>query len=365
MIIFWGFITAILSFGLSYVIKNWASKRKIALTDPRDRDLHQKPTPRLGGVAIVGSFLVVCAVLVGIYGDKGLLDFGFPYKTLGVTIDKRLLGIILASVFIALVMLVDDLKGVRPFYKLLAQIGAALILILTGVGLIYLNNPFGLTIYLDNVKFPVQFAGEIFNFVLWADLFFILWVVLLTNATNFIDGLDGLASTLALIAFLTLGILSYQNGQISTALLCAVICGATIGFLPFNLPPAKMFLGDVGSMFLGLMLATVSVISGGKLAALMMVFALVIMDAIYVIVKRILRGKNPLTTPDKTHLHHRFLRAGLSARAILLINALISLAFGLFALLFFGQMKIILIVVLAFLTLGMFITTDLFIKSKS
>jgi len=364
MIVFWGFLAAILSFVFSWWIKGWATKRKIALVDPRDRDLHKKPTPRLGGVAIVGAFLLVCLILVGIYGDQKLMDFGFPYKTLGVAIDKRLLGIILATVFISLIMLIDDLKSLKPFYKLLAQIGSAIILILTGVGLTYLNNPFGLTIHLDNIKIPIQLSGEVFNFVVWADLFLILWVVLLTNATNFIDGLDGLAPTLGLIAFIILGILSVQIGQSSTALLCAIIAGSIIGFLPFNFPPAKMFLGDTGSMFLGLMLATVSVISGGKLATLLMVFALVILDAIYVVVKRILKGKNPLITPDQTHLHHRFLHLGFTPRATLFIITIASTIFGLTALLTYGQTKIYLLGLLGFLVLYSFFYLDFKIKKR-
>lgn len=359
MIILWGFLAAILSFVFSSCLKNWATKRKIALVAPRERDLHIKSTPRLGGVAIVGAFLLVCAILVAIYGDRGMMDFGFPFKTLGVAIDKRLLGIILATVFISLVMLIDDLRGLKPFYKLLAQIGSALILILTGVGLTYLNNPFGLTIFLDNAKIPVQLAGEIFNFVIWADLFLILWVVLLTNATNFIDGLDGLAPTLSLIAFIILGILSAQIGQTSTALLCAVISGSIIGFLPFNLPPAKMFLGDTGSMFLGLMLATVSVISGGKLATLLLVFALVILDAIYVVIKRIVKGQNPLTTPDQSHLHHRFLRLGFSPQKTLLIIVTLSALFGLTALFSFGQLKIYLLAIFGLFALFGFYYLDL------
>ena len=355
----WGLISAVLSFILSLYIKNWTTKRKIALTAPRDRDLHTKPTTRLGGVAIVGSFLIICALLVGIYGDKDLVDFGFPFKTLGITIDKRLLGIILASVFISLVMLLDDLRGVKPFYKLMAQIGAAVILILTGVGLTYFNNPFGNTIYLDGWKIPVQIGANVFNLVVWADIILILWVGVLTNATNFIDGLDGLAATLSLIAFITLGVISFNAGQTSTALLCAVIIGAIIGFLPFNLPPAKMFLGDVGSMFLGLMLATVSVISGGKLAALLMVFALVILNALYVVVKRVLHGKNPFTTPDQSHLHHRFLRLGFSPQKTLLIITLLSALFGLTALLSYGQLKIYLLIIFAVLALLGFYYLDL------
>jgi UDP-GlcNAc:undecaprenyl-phosphate GlcNAc-1-phosphate transferase len=364
MVIFWGALATIISFLLTWLIKNWALKNKVGLAGPRERDLHTKPTPRLGGLAIVGAFLLVGIILVALYADTGPVDFGFPYKTLGVAIDKRFLGILLATVFISIVMLVDDIKGVKPSYKLLSQIIAAFILILTGVGLVYFNNPFGNTIYLDSVKLPVQIGSDVFNLVIWADIILILWVVLLTNATNFIDGLDGLATTLGLIAFVILGILSYTVGQTATAVLSAITAGALIGFLPFNLPPAKMFLGDVGSMFIGLMLAVVSVISGGKLAALLMVFALVILNAIYVIARRIIKRQNPFTTPDQSHLHHRLLRLGLSPQATLFVLVVCSTVFGLIALLSYGQIKFYLLCLLSIIAFCGFFYLDYKIKKE-
>ncbi len=364
MIIFWGALATVFSFFLTWLVRNWALKNKIGLSPSRKRDIHSKPTPRLGGLAIVGTFLLVGIILIGLYADKGPVDFGFPYKALGITIDKRFLGILLATVFISVVMLIDDIKGVKPSYKLLSQIGAALILILTGVGLVYFNNPFGNTIYLDSIKLPIQIGSNVFNLVVWADIILILWVVLLTNATNFIDGLDGLAATLGLIAFVILGVLSYTVGQTATAVLSSVVAGALVGFLPFNLPPAKMFLGDVGSMFIGLMLAITSVISGGKLAALLMVFSLVILNAIYVVIKRIVKGQNPFTTPDQSHLHHRLLRLGLSPRGALFILVACSTVFGLIALLSYGQIKVYLLCLLSVIAFGGFFYLDYKIKRK-
>jgi len=361
LLLLWGGIAAILSFGLSLFLGKWARKRNLAMAPPRKRDLHQKPIPRLGGLAIVKAFLAVLIILIIIFKDTGPVAFGFPYKVLGVSVDKRLLGIILATILLSAVMLRDDLKGVRPFWKLLTQIGAALILIAAGVGITYLNNPFGLTINLDTIKIPVQIGGSVYHLVLWADLLLVLWVVLLTNATNFIDGLDGLAASISMVAGVILILLSLKVGQTATALLSGILTGAIIGFLPFNLPPAKMFLGDTGSMFLGLMLAVLTVISGGKFATVLLVFGLVIIDAIYVVVKRIIAGKNPFTTPDKSHLHHRFLAAGLSPVATLIIIVLVSLAFGLAGLLLYGKIKIIMIGVLAIGSLAMFIALD---KSK-
>lgn len=360
MILGFALLAAILSFSLAICLRQYSLKNKIGLQSPREnRDIHKTATSRLGGIAIILSFLIIMIALVAIYRDKGLADFGFPFKILGISIDKRLLGIILATIFLSLVMLRDDIKGVAPYWKLLSQIGAALLLILTGVGITYLNNPFGLTILLDSVKIPIQLGANIFHFIFWTDLFLIFWVVLLTNATNFIDGLDGLASSLSAVAAIILVFLSLKQGQEATALMAAVFAGAIIGILPLNLPRAKIFLGDTGSMFLGLMLAVLTVISGGKLATVLLVFGLVIIDALYVVTKRLIRGKNPLTTPDQSHLHHRFLRAGFTPAMSLISITLLSLSFGLAGLLSGSKLKIILIVALILFSIFMFVLLDL------
>lgn len=386
MIFAWSIASALLSFFLAVFVRNFSLKHKIGLHPPRDRDVHKNPTSRLGGAAIVLSFLIVM-ILIACFAGRSASDFGFPFAIFEISIDKRLLGILIAASFLSLVMLRDDLKGVAAYWKLLAQIGAALILILAGVGITYLNNPFGLVIALDSVKIPIQIGANIFHFVLWADLLLIVWVVLLTNATNFIDGLDGLAGSLASVAAIILVFLSLKEGQHATALLAAVFAGVIIGFLPLNLPlyaprslavplpkpwrrvggggAAKIFLGDTGSMFLGLMLAILTVISGGKLATVLLVFGLVIIDALYVILKRLIRGKNPLTTPDQSHLHHRFLRAGFTPVMSLISITLLSLAFGLAGLLTAGKTKIILIVILALFSIILFVSLDLAGKKQN
>jgi len=353
----WPIIAVALSFLLSFGIRSLSLKKKIALTEPRSRDLHSEPTPRLGGLAVVLSFLITI-LLLAFLAPKNLSDFGFPFAIFGISIDKRLLGIILAIVFLSVIMLKDDLKGVKAYWKLVAQIVAASILVAAGVGITYLNNPFGLVINLDTVKFSIKIGADVYHFVLWADLFLILWVVLLTNATNFIDGLDGLASSLSFIAGLIIVFLSLIWHQNTTALLSLIFIGSILGFLVFNLPKALMFLGDTGSNFLGLMLAVLTVISGGKLATVLLVFGLVIIDALYVVVKRIIRGKNPFTTADQTHLHHRFLKAGFSPIATLITILLISLAFGAVGLFLSGKVKILMIAVLALLSIVLFVLLD-------
>lgn len=351
-------VSTLVSIAITYSVLKLSQKYSLALQSPRERDLHTKPISRLGGLAVVISFLISLVVVFGLF--KGVsADFGFPFAIFGLSIDKRLLGIILATIFLSAFMLIDDVKGLPAYTKLVIQILSALILIASGIGIAYLNNPFGLAIRLDSIAWPIHLGADIYHFVFFADMFFIVWFLLFTNATNFIDGLDGLASSLVFVGAVILGMMSFQVGQISTAILASILAGSILGFLFFNLPPAKIFLGDTGSMFLGMMLAVLSVITGGKLATIFAVFALVIIDAIYVIAKRLIRGKNPLTTADQTHLHHRFLKAGFSKQSTLSIVIVLSFAFGLSALYLESKTKLIVLALLTALTVVLFIFLDL------
>lgn len=361
MIFLWLVIAAIASSIGSFAFFRWSQKTGLGQQKPRLRDAHKKPTARIGGFGIVGTFLILMVAVIILFGDRSWGDFGFPYKIISVAADKRLLGILLATIVLSIIMVYDDLKGASAVSKLFFQLVSAVILIFSGIGLVYLNNPFGNTIYLDAVKIPLQIGASTYHLVAWADLFFVLWVLMLTNATNFIDGLDGLAATLSLISISIIGILSYSMGQMSTALMCTILSGAIIGFLPLNLPiggHARMFLGDTGAMFLGLMLAILTVISGGKLATVLLVFGLAILDALYVIAKRLIRGKNPLTTADQSHLHHRFIRAGFSKLSTLGIITGFSLLFGLSGLMFTGRIKIYLLIALVAGAFIMFYSLD-------
>jgi len=342
---------------LTPVLVRFAKKRNL-ISAPRSRDIHQKKTPRLGGIAIVISFLVVM-ILLAVFASRKTTDFGFPFAVYFISIDKRLLGIILATLILSAVMIYDDLRGVPAYLKFLAQILVGLTLIAAGIGITYLNNPFGLAIELDKVKYPLQIGGDVYHLVLWADLLFLAWTGLLMNATNFIDGLDGLAATLSLLGALILVGISHKVSQPATGLMAGVLAGSIAGFLPYNMPPAKVFLGDTGSMFLGMMLAVLTVISGGKLATLLLVFGLVILDSLYVVAKRIIRRQNPFTTADQTHLHHRFLQAGFSHTSTLILIVAFSLMFGAAGLLLEGKIKLIMVAVLAVVSIFGFVLLDL------
>lgn len=314
-------LTYILAFVSSIVLSliltpwflNLAKKYNWAMVKPRKRDIHQKPTPRLGGLVL----FIVFWLVVG-----GYLLFS-PQRLVFVedkifNIDKNLLGVFLGSLILLVVGTIDDFKGVKPWSKLFWQILASCLVVIFGVKIWWFSNPLGgLNLVLGN----------------WTYLIVPLWIIMIINVINWLDGLDGLASGISFITLIVLAILSatpYVN-QPATALICVILAGLSLGFLPFNFNPAKIFLGDSGSMFLGFMIAIAAIISGGKIATVALVLGIPILDAFWVIFRRIISGKSPASA-DKFHLHHRFLSIGLSQRQTVLLLYLISAIFGIIAL---------------------------------
>lgn len=324
------FITAflaaiVLSFTLSLVFKRLALKYHL-LPKIRIRDAHQKPLPRIGGLAIFLSFLIVSVVWFLFITP----DIHFTKASVA-GIDHQLLGIWLATFLITGLMFLDDLRGLSAPVKLLVQIMAALIIIASGVGIDTLANPFGQPFNLNSIYIPIfKYQGITYHFSLLSDLLTLIWLVGMMNVINFIDGIDGLAAGISGIAAGVIFLLSMTVfvNQPATALLAIILAGAAFGFLPLNFYPAKIFMGDLGSMFLGLMLGVLPLISGGKLATAFLVLGFPIVDGLVVTFSRLLRGLNPLTTPDKTHLHHRFISAGFSVRQAVIAMYLIAILFG-------------------------------------
>lgn len=306
-------LSLILSLALTPLARFLAQKYQLAIPQPRPRDVHGKPIPRLGGIALFISFwLIVIAYWLLAPGKLHFVD----EKILG--IDKNLLGVFLGSLILIIVGVVDDLKGVKPWPKLFWQTAAAYLVVAFGIKIWWLSNPLGgASIILDN----------------WTYLLVPLWIVIIINVINWLDGLDGLADGISLIALIVLGFLSIAPNvsQPATALLCVILAGAALGFLFFNFNPAKIFLGDSGAMFLGFMIAVAAIISGAKLATAALVLGIPILDALWVVGRRIISGKSPMVA-DKLHLHHRFLEIGLSQRQTVLILYAIAAGFGVVAL---------------------------------
>jgi UDP-GlcNAc:undecaprenyl-phosphate GlcNAc-1-phosphate transferase len=284
-----------------------------AVSKPGGRHIHQAVTPKLGGLAIAMSVLLV---VIGV-----LLTQPNQLQFVGTTvfgIDRNLFGVLLGAIILVITGVIDDRYDLNPWLKLLLQAVAAGCVVAFGVNIHWLSNPFG---------------GS--NIVLGAATYLLVpaWLLLMINTMNWFDGLDGLTSGLSVIASIAMIFLALDPivNQPATALLAAIVAGATLGFLPYNWHPAKIFLGDTGSMFLGYMLGVFAIISGAKLATAALVLGIPILDAFWVIGRRLLTGQSPMKA-DKRHLHHRFLNAGFSQRATVLILYAISILFGMIAL---------------------------------
>ncbi len=239
---------------------------------------------------------------------------------------QKLLGFIIGIIIIGVVCFIDDSKGgVHPLVKLTAQIIAAVVMLISGVKIEGLQIPF-------------------INDAPWEDAFYTIltigWIVGITNAINLIDGLDGLSTGVTIIASISLLIIFSLNGApLLAIILITALAGALIGFLPYNFNPAKTFIGDVGSDFLGFSLAVISILGVAKtytaivIVAPLIVLALPVFDTLFAIVRRIVKGKSlkAVIMPDRGHLHHKILDKGYTQKQAVLILYGISATFGMFA----------------------------------
>lgn len=310
-------IPFILSLALSLlftpIVRKIALKNNWAIIKPRSRDIHKKPITRLGGIAIFSSFWLIVVGYWLLVPER--LHFINEYIF---GMDRNLIGVFLASIIWIIVGIIDDIRGIKPWKKFLAQGICGLIIVAFGINIWWISNPSG----------GLNFIIGNWNWILVP-----IWIGLMMNVVNWIDGVDGLASGISVIALIILFILSIAPNvnQPATALLCAILGGSVLGFLFFNWHPAKIFLGDTGSMFLGLMLGVISIISGAKLATAALVLGIPILDAVWVIIQRLFNRK-AIWSADKIHLHHRFLATGLSIKQTIIIFYTISAGFGIIAL---------------------------------
>lgn len=238
----------------------------------------------------------------------------------------KLLGFLAGIAVLGITCFIDDSKGIPSMVKLVAQIVAAIIVIMCGIRIENFTLPFT-----DNKIF----MNEIFSFILTLG-----WIVGITNAINLIDGLDGLSSGVCLISCLSLLIIFSLNGSpIIAIVLITALAGAIVGFLPFNFSPAKTFIGDTGSNFMGFSLSIISILGVAKtytaivLIAPIIVLALPIFDTLFAIVRRIIKGKSikAVLKPDKGHLHHRLMQKGYTQKQAVLIMYGITAILGMFA----------------------------------
>jgi UDP-GlcNAc:undecaprenyl-phosphate GlcNAc-1-phosphate transferase len=252
--------------------------------------------------------------------------------------------LIVAGALMVLVHAYDDVVGLKPWPKLIAQTLAVIIILapwgtaFNGILIFTFNNPFGVNIaqaglpwYREPTFFLFTHDTTISLIAIPAVLFTWFWIVGMMNTVNWIDGLDGLATGVVGITALFITLISFILQQYSIAILSAIFTGAVLGFLPHNWNPAKIFMGDTGSMFLGLGLAVLSIMGGAKIALALIVLGVPILDVAVVVINRVRRGQSP-THFDKTHLHHRLMATGLNVKQICYLFYGLALIFGLLAL---------------------------------
>lgn len=275
-----------------------------AIDVPKDnRRMHKKPIPRLGGLAIFIAFVLATLIFVDI--------------------DKQLRGILLGSVMIVVVGVLDDSMTLKALPKFIVQILAAVVAVLHGCRIEFLSNPnvFSLASYVNLGWLSAPLT--------------VIWIVAITNAVNFIDGLDGLAVGVSAISTATLLVIALLVAESNVALIMAALLGACLGFIPYNLNPAKIFMGDTGATFLGYILACLSIQGLFKLYAVIsfavpfLILGVPIFDICFAILRRLLRGQNPMEA-DRGHIHHRIIDMGFnqkqSVALIYILTALLGMS---------------------------------------
>ncbi|SEO24344.1 UDP-GlcNAc:undecaprenyl-phosphate GlcNAc-1-phosphate transferase [Amphibacillus marinus] len=285
-----GVICFFLTMALTPYVKKLAFK--IGATDqPNKRKVHQRIMPRLGGLAIFISFMTAFLII------NPNSAYFWP--------------ILIGAVIVTAMGMVDDVYELAARYKFLVQTVAALIVVLNGVEITYINLPFANTLHFGYWSIPIT----------------VIWIVGITNAINLIDGLDGLAAGVSTIALITIAGLALSLGDVFVALVSILLIGSTMGFLVFNFHPAKIFMGDTGALFLGYMIGVLSVLGfkNATLFSLLVPIAILgvpILDTLFAIVRRVVH-KKPLYSPDKMHLHHCLLNLGFGHRqTVILIYAM-------------------------------------------
>jgi len=315
-------VAGVISFASSPLVRMFAIKFKLMDVPEDDRRMHTVPTPRLGGLAVFLGFLFSVLLLV--------------------PITYELRGILIGAVVIVIMAAIDDAVKLHYIPRFITQIFAACIPVFFGVRIEAFSN------------FHFSSAEPYFDLGFLSIPATIIWIVLLTNAVNWIDGLDGLSTGVSTISAFSIFLVSLLLPEPLPliALVMAAVCGACVGFLPYNKFPAKMFIGDSGAMFLGYILATMSILGLFKFYAVVsfavpfLILGLPIFESVTSILRRVLRGKNPMKG-DRGHIHHRLIDMGLSQKQAVAILYVASAILGLAAVVLAtsGELRAILLIV--------------------
>ncbi len=345
------FIIFLLSFALATILNPLVCKLALRLKivdvfGKQERKIHKKTTPLLGGLVIFFTFFIILFIV--------RQTTWWPVDKV---LDKHLIGLFLAGSLLMIGGFLDDKYNLKPVQAIICPILACLVVIISGIGIEYINNPFGPGyLHFDNIKIElIRIKGMPYYFTPWADLITFLWLMILMYSTKFLDGLDGLVSGTTVIGALVLAGLCFftQFYQPDVGLMALILAGAALGFLFFNFHPAKIFLGEGGSLFAGFILGSLAIISGGKVATTFLILGLAIIDLISVIIQRIFIAHVSPFKGDKKHFHFRLLEMGFSHRLAVIFYWSIALIFGLTALFLQTKGKIVALIVLIVIGTGL------------
>lgn len=324
----------IVSFLVTGVILRYSLGKQL-LDIPNDRSSHRVPKPRLGGVAIVLGFYIACATML-------IVQFNpFPGS-------RAAVGTLAGGGIIAGVGLVDDLRGLGAWVKLIAQVSAAAIVVASGVVLRDLHVPLVGSVGLGALGAPLT----------------IMWIVGCINLYNFIDGIDGLAAGVGMIAAIFSVLVGVMATATVTGPLYAILAGSSLGFLRYNFPPARIFMGDTGSTFIGFMFATLAVIGAGAGVPVFVTVLLlggVLGDAVLTLARRVIRRER-LLAPHHTHYYQRLTSLGLSHKQVALLEYLIAVLLGASALFYFHG-DLVFVSVFSLVWIGLFLWAIMKIRS--
>lgn len=292
------------------IVKSLAQKWG-AVDVPKDgRRMHDHPIPRMGGLAIFLGFLLSVILFIPFVQTDGL--------------GMQLQGMLLGAVIIVVLGILDDIYALPALPKLIVQIVAAVIAVCSGN-------------VIDTISNPNIFSNDLYWELGWLSIpVTVIWIVAVTNAVNLIDGLDGLACGVSTISSMTVLVIALTVAEPTVAVLMACLAGGCIGFLPYNTNPAKIFMGDTGSTFLGYVLAVVSIQGLFKYYTLIsfvvpfLMLGLPIFDTCFAFIRRIAHGQSPMHA-DRSHIHHRLIDMGLNQKQAVAVLYVISAILGLSA----------------------------------
>lgn len=296
------FLTTLISLIITPIVIKYA--KKLNATDkPNYRKVHKDPIPTLGGLAIFMSFLIGLVILQ--------------------PVSEYHLAIVIGGFIMIILGFFDDLFDLSPKVKFLTQIlAASLVVFWGGLQVEFINLPFG---------------GQI-EFGILSSVITIIWIAGVTNAINFIDGLDGLAAGVSSIALMTIAVMAIIMGNVYVATMALILFFSTMGFLRYNFNPAKIFMGDTGALFLGFMISVLALLGFKNVTIISFIIPIFILgvpisDTLIAMVRRYI-NKQPLSSPDSSHLHHRLVKFGLTHKQTVLFIYALSAMFSLAAILF-------------------------------